>query len=74
MRNHARMAHEATLARCPRLDGWSPDFTSRRSYPDLFNDPLGSAAWFWTFSEGNCARAPTRMRWMPQCSATPRLP
>lgn len=53
LKNHARIAHEATLARYAPvwLDG-ALIITSRRSYPDLFNDPLGSAAWFWTFFGG----------------------
>lgn len=53
LKSHARIAHEATLARYAPvwLDG-ALIITSRRSYPDLFNDPLGAATWFWTFFGG----------------------
>lgn len=53
LKNHARIAHETALARYAPiwLDG-AMIITSRRSYPDLFNDPMGSATWFWTFFGG----------------------
>ena len=53
LRNHARIAHETALARYAPvwLDG-AMIITSRRSYPDLFNDPMGCATWFWTFFGG----------------------
>lgn len=53
LKAHARIAHETALARYAPvwLDG-ALIITSRRSYPDLFNDPLGCATWFWTFFGG----------------------
>jgi hypothetical protein len=53
LKNHARIAHETTLARYAPiwLDG-AMIITSRRSYPDLFNDPIGVATWFWTYFGG----------------------
>lgn len=54
LKAHARIAHETTLARYAPvwLDG-ALAITSRRSYPDLFNDPLGVAEWFWVFFGGS---------------------
>jgi len=54
LKTHARIAHEATLARYAPiwLEG-AMIITSRRSYPDLFNDPMGMATWFWTFFGGS---------------------
>jgi len=53
VKSHARIAHETTLARYAPvwLDG-AMIITSRRSYPDLFNDPMGLATWLWTFFGG----------------------
>ena len=53
LKNHARIAHETALARYASvwLEG-AMIITSRRSYPDLFDDPMGSATWFWTFFGG----------------------
>lgn len=54
LKTHALIAHEATLARYAPiwLEG-AMIITSRRSYPDLFNDPMGLATWFWTFFGGS---------------------
>jgi len=53
LRNHARIAHETALARYAPvwLDG-AMIITSRRSYPDIFEDPMGCAEWFWVFFGG----------------------
>lgn len=53
LRNHARIAHETALARYAPvwLDG-AMIITSRRSYPDIFKDPMGCAEWFWVFFGG----------------------
>jgi hypothetical protein len=53
LKNHARIAHETALARYAPvwLDG-ALIITSRRSYPDIFNDPMGVATWFWVFFGG----------------------
>lgn len=53
LKNHARIAHETALARYAPiwLEG-AMIITSRRSYPDLFNDPMGCATWFWVFFGG----------------------
>ncbi len=50
---HARIAHETSLARYAStwLEG-AMVITSRRSYPDLWNDPMGVATWFWVFFGG----------------------
>ena len=54
IKEHARIAIESTLARYAPvwLDG-SLIITSRRSYPDLFDDPMGVATWFWVFFGGS---------------------
>ena len=50
---HARIAHETALARyAPVWLSGAMIITSRRSYPDLFNDPMGVAEWFWVFFGG----------------------
>ena len=53
LKNHARLAHETSLARYAPvwLDG-AMIITSRRSYPDIFTDPMGCAEWFWVFFGG----------------------
>jgi hypothetical protein len=53
LRSHARIAHETALARYAPvwLDG-AMVITSRRSYPDIFEDPMGCAEWFWVFFGG----------------------
>ena len=53
LKKHARIAHETALARYAPvwLDG-AMIITSRRSYPDIFNDPMGVATWFWVFFGG----------------------
>jgi hypothetical protein len=53
LKNHARIAHETALARYAPiwLDG-AMIITSRRSYPDIFKDPMGCAEWFWVFFGG----------------------
>jgi hypothetical protein len=50
---HARIAHETALARYSStwLQG-AMIMTSRGSYPDLWNDPMGVATWFWVFFGG----------------------
>lgn len=49
----ARIAHESTLARySPTWLEGAMIITSRRSYPDLWNDPMGVATWFWVFLGG----------------------
>jgi hypothetical protein len=53
LKNHARLAHEATLARyAPIWLNGAMIITSRRSYPDIFDDPMGCAEWFWMFFGG----------------------
>jgi hypothetical protein len=53
IKTHARIAHETALARYAPvwLDG-AMIITSRRSYPDLFKDPMGFAQWLWVFYGG----------------------
>jgi len=51
---HARIAHETSLARyAPVWLRGAMIITSRRSYPDLWNDPMGVATWFWLFFGGD---------------------
>lgn len=50
----ARMAHESVLARYAAV--WlrgSLILTSRRSYPDMFEDPMGFTAYLWVFLGGD---------------------
>lgn len=56
---HARIAHETALARYAStwLQG-AMVITSRRSYPDLWNDPMGVATWFWVFFGGEMQAGP----------------
>lgn len=63
----ARMAHEAVLARYAAV--WlrgSLILTSRRSYPDTFNDPVGLTAYLWVFFGGDLVA--------PNKSITPETP
>jgi hypothetical protein len=54
LKQHARLAHEATLARyAPIWLRGAMLITSRRSYPDIFDDPDGVAEWFWVFFGGD---------------------
>jgi hypothetical protein len=59
LRNRARIAHETALARYAPiwLDG-AMIITSRRSYPDIFTDPMGCAEWFWMFFGGKLTPGP----------------
>ena len=62
----AELAQEADVKQCARITSesllaryapiWlrgSMIITSRRSYPDTFNDPMGVATWFWVFFGGD---------------------
>lgn len=53
LKKRARFAHEVTLARYAPfwLEGHLI-MTSRRSYPDLFSDPVGIAEFLWPFYGG----------------------
>ena len=54
VRQRARLAHESMLARYAAI--WlrgSLILTSRRSYPDMFDDPLGFSAYLWVFLGGD---------------------
>ena len=54
LKQHARIAHETTLARyAPIWLRGAMLITSRRSYPDMFDDPVGVAEWFWVFFGGD---------------------
>lgn len=54
IKRRARIAHESILARYAAV--WlrgSLILTSRRSYPDMFDDPLGFTAYLWVFLGGD---------------------
>ena len=54
LRRRSQIAHETTLARYAAV--WLRGallITSRRSYPDIFDDPMGVAEWFWIFFGGD---------------------
>ncbi len=54
MKRAARIAHEAVLARYAAV--WlrgSLILSSRRSYPDTFNDPVGLTSYLWVFFGGD---------------------
>ena len=73
LKNHARIAHETALARYAPvwLDG-AMIITSRRSYPDIFNDPMGWRSGSGCFSAGRCTRMPAATRLPPPFWANPR--
>ena len=54
LNRRAQIAHETTLARyAPVWLRGAMIITSRRSYPDIFDDPMGVAEWFWVFFGGD---------------------
>jgi hypothetical protein len=56
----ARIAHESVLARYAAV--WlrgSLILSSRRSYPDTFNDPMGLSAYLWVFFGGDLISSDT---------------
>ena len=54
LKRRALIAHETALARyAPVWLRGAMIITSRRSYPDIFDDPMGVAEWFWVFFGGD---------------------